>query len=85
MPVHARHHHVGDDDGGAERGDELQRFLAVGRGFGHKAPGADQLGQPARVGRIVFDDEHALGLRSVFCDFSHSHSSVPSLARAVRV
>ncbi len=36
--VHARHDDIGDDDAGAERGDALQRFLAVGGGFGDVAP-----------------------------------------------
>ena len=69
--VHLRHHHVGDEDGRAERRDKLQRFFAVGRRFRDKAPGADQLSEPISCRPIVFDDEHAFRLRNRFCCSRH--------------
>ena len=47
---------------GRNDGDELERFLAVGGGLGRESPRAHQLGQPGARRRIVFDDQHALGL-----------------------
>ena len=53
-----RHHEVADDDGRAEGGDLTQRFLAVGRGFGVEAPGADELGETQPRGGLVLDNQH---------------------------
>ena len=64
--VHARHDHIGDDDAGTERGDALERFLAVGGGFGDVAPGAHQFRQPETRRPVVLDDEHALRERRRF-------------------
>ena len=47
--AHARHDQVADDDGGAERGNSLERFFAVAAALGREAPGADELGEPTRV------------------------------------
>ena len=64
--VHARHHEIGDDDGGAERRHFFERLLAVGGRLGDETPTPDQLLQADTSGRIVFDDEHALGSDFLF-------------------
>ena len=46
---------------GRKRGDLLERFLAVARRLGDEAPAPDELFEPDARGRIVFDDQHALG------------------------
>jgi hypothetical protein len=58
--VHLRHDHVADHDRGAERGDERERFFAVGGGFGGKSPGSDELGQSDTGRRVVFNNQHTL-------------------------
>ena len=60
-PVHTRHHQVGDDDGGPEGGDLLERFLAVARRVGDEAPALDKLLEAHARRRVVFDDQDALG------------------------
>ena len=59
-PVHARHHHVGDDDRRTERRDLLERFFAVARRLGDEAPAPDELFEPDARGGVVLDDQHAL-------------------------
>jgi hypothetical protein len=77
------HDQVGHDNGRAKRRHLLQRFFAVGRFFGLKAPRRDELRQPHSGRRIVFNDQHAFGGRDVgvvrlgghaigFCTRGHS-------------
>ena len=66
-PVHARHHQVRDDDGGAEGGDLLERLFAVASRLRDEAPAPDELFQPDARSCIVLNDEHTLGRALLFC------------------
>ena len=62
--IHAGHHEICDHDRGSERGDLLQRVLAVDLRLRHEAPVPDELFEAAARRRIVFDDEDPLGSRA---------------------
>src|SRR5688572_6128490 len=64
--AHARHHHIADDDGGSERGDAIERFLAIGSGVRREAPGSHELGQAQSRAGLVLDDEDTFG-RNGWC------------------
>ena len=66
-PIHARHHQVRDDDGGAEGGDLLERLFAVASRLRDEAPAPDELFQPDARSCIVLNDEHTLGRALLFC------------------
>ena len=78
-PSHPRHHHVADDDGGAEAGHFTEALLAVGGLLGLETPGLNELRQPFPRRRVVFDDQDAftkrlrLGWALHFCVFSYIH------------
>ena len=73
QPVHARHHHVGDDDRRPEARDFFERLFAVARRLGDEAPRLDELLEARPRRRIVFDDQHAFLYNSWCVIDSHSH------------
>ena len=56
--AHARHFHVGDNDGGRPGGNFFQSLRAIFRGFGPIAPAGDQFGQAGPLVLFVFDDQY---------------------------
>ncbi len=62
--VHARHHEIGDYDMRREKGELVERFLAIGGRFGAIAPTVQHGGQTLALRFFIVNDQNVNGLTS---------------------